>query len=84
MQSNSEQRFISHGNVRVEQDAGELLEDYARFIGISAEEVLNIVLIRMMANDTDFQSWSSLRGVQLQSGPIPLRLPVNAEDKEAA
>ena len=48
MPSNSEQPLALKRKVRLEEHAGELLEDYARFIGIS-EVALDIVARRMTA-----------------------------------
>jgi hypothetical protein len=70
--------------VRLEQDASELLEDYARFIGISAEDVLNIVLKKMIANDMEFQSWLSQQNVQQQGSHSPLGLSACGVETEAA
>jgi hypothetical protein len=70
--------------VRLEQDTSELLEDYACFIGIGAEEVLNIVLKKMIANDMEFQSWLSQENVQQQSSQSPLGLSACAVETEAA
>jgi len=79
-----EQPVVLKRKVRLEQDASELLEDYARFIGISAEDVLNIVLKKLMANDMEFQSWLSQQNVQQQSGRSPLGLSACVVETEAA
>ena len=84
MPSDSEQRVISKRKVRLEPHVGELLDDYARFIGISPEDALNIVLRKVMANDADFQSWMNQWRVQQQSGPDPLGCPSSAAEMEAA
>jgi hypothetical protein len=70
----SEQPVTLRWKVRLEQHASELLEDYARFIGISAEDVLNIVLKKMIANDMEFQSWLSQQNIRQPSGQLPLGL----------
>jgi hypothetical protein len=70
--------------VRLEQDASELLEDYAGFIGISAEDVLNIVLKKLMANDMEFQSWLSQQNVRQQGSQSPLGLSACVVETEAA
>jgi hypothetical protein len=70
--------------IRLEQDTSELLEDYAGFIGISAEDVLNIVLKKMIANDMEFQSWLSQQNVQQQGSESPLELPACVVETEAA
>jgi len=70
--------------VRLEQDATELLEDYARFIGISAVDVLNIVLKKMIANDMEFQPWLSQQNVQQQGSRSPLGLSECVVETEAA
>jgi len=70
--------------VRLEQDASELLEDYARFIGISAEDVLNIVLKKLMANDMEFQSWLSQQNVQQQGSQSPVGFSSCVVETEAA
>jgi len=80
----SEQPVILKGKVRLEQDASELLEDYARFIGISAEDVLNIVLKKMIANDMEFQSWLSQQNVRQQGSQSPLGLTACVVETEAA
>ena len=79
----SEQPVISKRKVRLDQHAGELLDDYARFIGITAEDALNIVLRKMMANDTDFQSWNNQRRVQQQSATDPLGCPTSEAEMES-
>jgi hypothetical protein len=80
----SEQPVILKRKIRLEQDASELLEDYARFIGISAEDVLNIVLKKLIANDMEFQSWLSQQNVQQQSDQIPVGLSACVMGTEAA
>jgi hypothetical protein len=80
----SEQPVILKRKIRLAQDASELVEDYARFIGISAEDVLNIVLKKMIANDMEFQSWLSQENVQQQSSQSPLGLSACAVETEAA
>jgi hypothetical protein len=70
--------------VRLEQVTRELLEDYARFIGISAEDVLNIVLKRMIANDMEFKSWLSQQNVRQQGSQSPLGLAACVVGTEAA
>jgi len=70
--------------VRLEQDASELLEDYAQFIGISAEDVLNIVLKKMIANDMEFHSWLSQQNVRQQGSQSPLGLSACVVETEAA
>jgi hypothetical protein len=70
--------------VRLEQDTSELLEDYVRFSGISADDVLNIVLKKMIANDMEFQSWLSQQNVQRQSSQVPLELSACLVGREAA
>jgi len=70
--------------VRLEQDTSELLEDYARVIGISAENVLNIVLKKMMANDMEFQSWLSQQNVQQQGSQSSLELSACVVETDAA
>ena len=84
MLRNSEQPDILKRKVRLEQDTSELLEDYAQFIGISAEDVLNIVLKKMISNDMEFQSWLSQQDVQQQSGQLPLELSACVVETEAA
>ena len=82
--SDSEQRVILKRMVRLEQRASELLEDYARFIGISAEDALNIVLRKMMANDTDFQNWIRRQRDQQQDSQLRLVPSASVEEMEAA
>ena len=84
MLRNSEQPVILRRIVRLEQDVSELLEDYARFIGISAEDVLNIVLKKLMVNDMEFQSWLSQQNVQQQSSQSPFGLSACVVETEAA
>ena len=78
-----EQQVISKRRVRLEQHVGDLLEDYARFIGIAAEDALNIVLRKMMANDADFQSWKNQGKAQHHSSD-PIACPTSAAEMEAA
>jgi hypothetical protein len=59
--SESGQGDILKREVRLERHASDLLEDYARFVGVNAEDALNIVLRESMANDPDFQSWKNQR-----------------------
>ncbi|HKV64298.1 MAG TPA: hypothetical protein VJO16_20495 [Candidatus Acidoferrum sp.] len=80
----SEQPVILKRKIRLEQDVSELLEDYARFIGISAEDVLNIVLQKMIANDMEFQPWLRQQYVQQKSDPLPLELSACVVETEAA
>jgi len=80
----SEQPVVLKRKVRLEQDTSELLEDYSRFIGISAEDVLNIVLKKMIANDMEFQSWLSQQNVQQQDSQFPLGLSACVVETEAA
>jgi hypothetical protein len=80
----SEQPVILKRKVRLEQDAAELLEDYVRFIGISAEDVLHIVLKKMIANDMEFQSWLNQQNVQQHGSQSPLGLSACVVETEAA
>ena len=84
MLRDSEQPVILKRKIRLEEDTSELLEDYARFIGISAEDVLNIVLKKMIANDMEFQSWLSQQNVEQQGSQSPLGLSACAVETEAA
>ena len=84
MLRDSEQLVVLKRKVRLEQDTSELLEDYARFIGISAEDVLNIVLKKLMANDMEFQSWLSQQNVEQQGSQSPLGLSACVVETEAA
>ena len=84
MLRDSEQPVVLKRKVRLEQDASELLEDYARFIGISAEDVLNIVLKKMIANDMEFQSWLSQQNVQQEGSQSSLGLSACVVETEAA
>jgi hypothetical protein len=80
----SEQPVVLKRKVRLEQDTSALLEDYSPFIGISAEDVLNIVLKKMIANDMEFQSWLSQQNVQQQDSQSPLGLSACVVETEAA
>ena len=84
MLRDSEQPVILKRKIRLEEDTSELLEDHARFIGISAEDVLNIVLKKLMANDMEFQSWLSQQNVQQQGSQSPLGLSACVVGTEAA
>ena len=84
MLRHSEQPVVLRRKVQLEQDASELLEDYARFIGISAEDVLNIVLKKMIGNDMEFQSWLSQQNVQQQGSQSSLGLSACVVETEAA
>jgi hypothetical protein len=79
-----EEPVVLSRKVQLEKDASELLEDYARFIGISAEDVLNIVLKKMIDNDMEFQSWLSQQNVQQQGSQSSLELSVCVVETEAA
>jgi hypothetical protein len=82
--SDAKQPVLLNQKIHLEQQANELLEDLARFIGISAEELLNIVLRKMMANDADFQTWRSQWSVQQEGSSVSPRPSANAENREAA
>ena len=84
MLRDSEQLVVFKRKVRLEQDTSELLEDYSGFIGISAEDVLNIVLKKMIANDMEFQSWLSQQNVQQHDSQSPLGLSACVVETEAA
>ena len=84
MLRDSEQPVVLMRKVRLEQDTSELLEDYARFIGISAEDVLNLVLKKMIANDLEFQSWLSQQNVRQHGSQSPLGLSACVVETEAA
>ena len=84
MLRDSEQPVVLKQKVQLEQDASDLLDDYARFIGISAEDVLNIVLKKLIANDMEFQSWLSQQNIQKQGSQSPLELSACAVETEAA
>lgn len=61
MPSESGQGDILKREVRLERHASDLLADYARFVEVNAEDALNIVLRKIMANDAHFQSWKNHR-----------------------
>ena len=84
MLSDAKQPVLLMRRVHLEQQANELLEDLAQFIGIGAEDLLTIVLRKMMANDADFQRWRIRRRVQQESSPFPLEPSAIAENMEAA
>jgi hypothetical protein len=84
MPSKSEQVLALKRKVRLEEHPGELVEDYARFFGISTEAALDIVAGRMTADDADSQSWKNRRRVQRRSDPLPMGLAASAEEMEAA
>lgn len=84
MPGDSEQPVVLKRRVRLEQDTSELLEGYACFIGISAEEVLNIVLKKMIANDMEFQSWLSRQNGSQQGSQTPLGVSVCVVETEVA
>jgi len=84
MPSKSEQLLALKRNVRLEEHAGELVEDYARFIGIKAEAALDTVAGRMTADDADSQRWKNQRRVQRRSDPVPVGHAASAEKMEAA
>jgi hypothetical protein len=84
MLRDSEQPVTLRRKVRLEQDASELLEDYSGFIGISAEDLLNIVLRKMIAHDMEFQSCLSHQNVQQQGSQSPLGLSTCLVETEAA
>ena len=84
MLGDSQQPVVLKRRVRLEQDTSELLEEYALFIGISAEEVLNIVMKRMIANDMEFQSWLSQQNGHQQGSQTPLGVSVSVVETEAA
>lgn len=84
MLGDSQQPVVLKRRVRLEQDTSELLEGYAWFIGISAEEVLNIVLKKMIANDMEFQSWLSQQNGHQQGSQTLLGLSACVVETEAA
>ena len=72
MPSDAKQPVLLKRKIRLEQQANELLEDLAQFIGTSAEDALNIVLKKMMANDANFQRWRCQQAVPQEGSPVPL------------
>jgi hypothetical protein len=82
--SDAKQPVLSKRKIHLEHQANDLLEDLARFIGTSAEDALNIVLRKMMANDTDFQRWRCQQAVPQEGSPAPVRPSVNAANREGA
>ena len=84
MPSDMKQPVLLKRKIRLEPQANELLEDLARFIGIGSEELLNIVLRKMIANDMEFQSWLSHQNVQQQGSQSSLGLSVCLVETEAA
>ena len=84
MPSNAKQPVLLKRKIHLEQQANELLEDLARFIGISAEDALNIVLRKMMTNDACFQRWRSQRRVPQEGSPAPQGPAANVANREAA
>ena len=84
MLSDAKQPVLLKRKIHLEQQANELLEDHAQFIGINAEELLNIVLKMMMANDADFQRWRSERRVPREGSLVTQDTSANAENREAA
>jgi hypothetical protein len=81
--SDAKQPVLLKLKVHLEQQSSELLDDLAQFIGIGSEELLGIVLRKMMANDADFWSWRSQRRAQ-EGDPALLEPYVSAENMEAA
>jgi hypothetical protein len=47
--------------IRLEQPANELLDDYARFIESRPDHVVNAVLKKTLAKDRDYKRWKSQR-----------------------
>jgi hypothetical protein len=84
MPSKLKQLLALKRKVRPKEHAGELLEDYTRFIGISAEAALDIAARRMTAEDADSQSWKNQPRVQRRSDPVPLGHAASEEKMEAA
>jgi hypothetical protein len=82
--SDAKQPVLLKQKIHFEQQSSELLDDLAQFIGIGSEELLNIVLRKMMTNDADFQSWRSQRKVQQEGDPALLEPSSSAENMEAA
>ena len=84
MTGNVKQPALLMRKVHLEQQANELLEDLAQFIGISAEELLNIVLRTMIANDADLERPRSQQRAQQGSGAVPPAPSATVENREAA
>lgn len=84
MPSDAKQPVLLKRKIHLEQQANDLLEDLARFIGISAEESPNIVLREMVAHYADCQRWRSKRRVSQEGRPVPLQPSANAANREAA
>lgn len=84
MPTDATQPVLVKRKIRLDQQANELLEDLAQFIGITAEEVLTIVLRTMMANDRDFQHWRRRQRVPREASLVRPQLPANAENRDAA
>lgn len=54
--------------IRLEQPANELLDDYARFIESRPDHVVNAVLKKTLAKDRDYKRWKSQRtGIETAS-----------------
>ena len=84
MPSDATQPVLVKRKIRLDQQANELLEDLAQSIGISAEEVLTIVLRTMMANDRYFQHRRSLQRVPNEGSLVRPQPFANAGNREMA
>src|SRR3984957_6785762 len=47
--------------VKLEEPVNQLLEDYARFIEINADHVINAVLKKVLGRDQDYRKWREAR-----------------------
>ena len=84
MLSHAKQPVLLMRKVHLERQVNLLLEGLARFIGISSEKLLNIVLRTMMANAADLQRRRRQQRVQQGRRVVPLRPSATAENREAA
>lgn len=84
MPSDATQPVMVMRKIRLEQQANELLEDLAQFIGITAGEVLTIVLRTMIANDAHFQHWRGQQRVPSEGSLVRQEPSASAENREAA
>ena len=80
----AKQPVLSKRKICLEQQANELLEDLARFIGTSTEDALNIVLRKMMANDRGRPKLGKHAKSPARGRPVFLQPYANAENREAA
>jgi hypothetical protein len=57
-------------SIQLDQPVSELLDDYCRFVGCTADYVTNFTLRKTLSRDPDYKKWKAAR-----NGPAPAKTP---------